>query len=107
MFSNLLYKTLLKLSKEYNENNYIYSDIDFPEGFIKQKTKREREERMINSKNLFTFDRFLRPKNSKNSFKDNVISLNTKKKKIKLNKKDKHFCQRLTLINKNKNITFY
>ena len=107
MFSNLLYKTLLKLSKEYDENNYIYSDIDFPEGFIKQKTKREREERMIKSKNLYTFDRFLRQKNSKNSFKDNVISLNTKRKKIKLKKNDKNFCQRLTLINKNKNITFY
>ena len=37
MLSNILYKALLKLSKENRDNNYIYSNIDFPVGFVKQK----------------------------------------------------------------------
>ena len=77
MFSNILYKALLRLAKENTDNNYIYSDIDFPENFIKQKTKRDRQEKIMNQKNLFTSDKFFSQQKSNNlRYKNSPVLLN-------------------------------
>ena len=106
MFSSILYKALLKLSKENTDNNYIYSDIDFPEYFIKQKTKRDRQEKIMNQKNLFTGEKFFSHRKTKHI--KNPILLNIRKKKLKINSNDNNIGlpEKLTIVNKNDNNTF-
>ena len=108
MFSGILYKALLKLSKENTDNNYIYSDIDFPENFIKQKAKKDKQERKINYKNLFTTDKFLSLKKTKNiRFKNSPLLLNIRRKKLKINNDSNlYFLDKLTLINRNESNGF-
>ena len=95
MLSGILYKALLKLSKENTDNNYIYSDIDFPEYFIKQKKQ-----------NLFSGEKFFSHRKTK--YIKNPILLNIRKKKLKINSNDNNIRlpEKLTLINKNDNNTF-
>jgi hypothetical protein len=112
MFSGILYKALLKLSKENTDNNYIYSDIDFPENFIKQKTKRDKQEKIMNYKNLFTTDRFFSQKKSNNAnnirYKHSPILLNIRKKKLKINSNDSNlfFLDKKNSLNKNDSNAF-
>ena len=106
MFSNILYKTLLKLAKENSNNNYIYSDIEFPEHFIKQKTKKDKLEKIMNYKNLFTSEKFFNNKNQKNlRYKNSPILLNARKKKLKINSNDTniYFNKKINFFNKNEN----
>ena len=37
MLNNILFKALLKISKENRENNYIYSDVYFQKALMKKK----------------------------------------------------------------------
>ena len=109
MFSGILYKALLKLSKENTDNNYIYSDIDFPENFIKQKTKRDKQEKIMNYKNLFTTDRFFSQNKANNTrYKNSPILLNIRKKKLKINSNDSNLCylDKINSLNKNKSNAF-
>ena len=112
MFSGILYKALLKLSKESTDNNYIYSDIDFPENFIKQKTKRDKQEKIMNYKNLFTTDRFFSQKKAINAnnirYKHSPILLNIRKKRLKINSNDSNLCflDKKNSINKNDSNAF-
>ena len=109
MFSGILYKALLRLSKENTENNYIYSDIDFPDNFIKQKSKRDQIEKKMNYKNLFTGERFFSQQKSKNiRYKHSPILLNIRKKKLKINSNDNNllFLDKLSLVNKNDSNAF-
>ena len=106
MISNILYKALLKISKENTENNYIYNDIDFPDHFIKQKTKRDKQEKIINYKNLFTSEKFYSQRRSKNiNTKNSPILLNIKRRKLKINNNENniYFLQKLNGMNKNEN----
>ena len=116
MFSNILYKALLRLAKENTDNNYIYSDIDFPENFIKQKTKRDKQEKIMNQKNLFTSDKFFSQKKSNNlRYKNSPVLLNIRRKKLKINSNNDNnenndnnllFFQKLTSTNKNDSNAF-
>ena len=56
MLNKILFKALLKISKENRDNNYIYSDIYFPKTLIKQKEKNEKKRQML-YKNIFQFDK--------------------------------------------------
>ena len=104
MLSNILYKALLKLSKENRDNNYIYSNIDFPVGFVKQKLKIEKMEKLIKGKNLFTCDRYFPKKKSKNT----PILLSLKKKTFNSYNNDSNqvSIQKVNSFNKNENKTY-
>ena len=103
MYTNILYKALEKLAKENTDNNYIYSDIDFPDNFIKQKTKRDKQEKIINYKNFFNSDKFFSQKKSKNiRYRNSPMLLNIRRKKLKINSNiDNILLQKLTSTNKN------
>ena len=100
MLNNILFKALLKISKENSENNYIYSDVYFPKTFIKQKTKKEKERQSL-FKNLYHLDKKPYPKNSKTKkikdSKDLLINNNKKQR----NREDKFsLFKKLTLFTK-------
>ena len=111
MFSNILYKALLKLSKENSNNNYIYSDIEFPENFIKQKTKKDKQEKKMNYQELFSSETIFNSKNKKNNrrYYNSPILLNIRKKKLKINSNENNvLCSnKVNQINNSENINTF
>ena len=52
MLTNILYKALLKISKENKDNNYIYSDILFPKTLLQKKIQKEKQNQLFSKKIL-------------------------------------------------------
>ena len=102
MFSNIIFKALLKISKENTKNNYKYSDIDFPEHLIKLKTKRDKQEKILNYKNIFGPDKYYSQRRSQNISKNNSPTL-LKRKNLKIynNENNEGFSQKKIIISKN------
>ena len=109
MLSTIIFKALLKISKENTDNNYIYSDIDFPKTFIKLKTKRDKQDKLINYKNIFISDKYYSQRRSQNISKNNSPKLLKRRKLIINNNNEKNennenneaLLQKKTIINKN------
>ena len=89
MLSTIIFKALLKISKENTDNNYIYSDIDFPKTLIKLKTKRDKQDKLINYKNIFISDKYYSQRRSQNISKNNSPKLLKRRKLIINNNKEK------------------
>ena len=56
MLNSFLYDSLLKIYKENQENNYIYSDIKFSRKLIEQKAKKEKQKLLLSGR-AFHFDK--------------------------------------------------
>ena len=56
MLNSILYDSLLKIYKENQENNYIYSDIKFSRKLIEQKAKKEKQKLLLSGR-AFHFDK--------------------------------------------------
>ena len=86
MLNNILFKALLKISKENKENNYIYSDINYPKTFLKEKTRKEMRKQLF-YKTKFNLEQIYTSKKSKTTkMKDSKdILKNAKKQRNKYN----------------------
>ena len=99
MLTNILYKALLKISKENKDNNYIYSDILFPKTLLQKKIQKEKQNQLFSKKilSLYKLYDLNKSKTTKIKISKELIKNNKKQR----NKEDKfNILSRLSYLNK-------
>ena len=84
MLNNILFKALLKISKENRENNYIYSDVYFPKALMKKKYQKEKQKQL-----LYNLDKIYNSKKSNQTTKIKDSKGIIQKIQKKINNEDK------------------
>jgi len=104
MLNNILFKALLKISKENKENNYIYSDINYPKTFLKEKNRKEMQKQLFYKKK-FNLEPLHNSKKSRTTKmkESREILKNAKKQR---NKDNSNLIKRLSLFSKTDLLNF-
>ena len=99
MLTNILYKALLKISKENKDNNYIYSDLLFPKTLLQKKIQKEKQNQLFSKKILSLYK--LYDLNKSKTTKIKISKELVKNNKKQRNKGDKfNILSRLSYLNK-------